>query len=57
VVARGRRRRIPTWPSQPVEFMHHCSTKWGTYLMSLKSLLEPGAGSPSPRDVHIVYPD
>ena len=21
---------------EPVEFMHHCSTKWATYLMSLK---------------------
>jgi hypothetical protein len=25
---------------EPVEFMHHCSTKWATFLMSLKSLLE-----------------
>jgi uncharacterized protein YndB with AHSA1/START domain len=41
----------------PVEFMHHCSTKWATYLMSLKALLETGTGSPSPRDVHIAYPD
>ena len=24
---------------EPVEFMHHCSTKWATYLMSLKSLV------------------
>ena len=23
---------------EPVEFMHQCSTKWGTFLMSLKSL-------------------
>ena len=23
---------------EPVEFMHHCSTKWGSFLMSLKSL-------------------
>ena len=42
---------------EPVEFMHHCSTKWATYLMSLKSLVETGTGSPSPRDVHIAYPD
>jgi uncharacterized protein YndB with AHSA1/START domain len=39
--------------TEPVEFMHHCSTKWATYLMSLKSLLETGAGSPDPRDVPI----
>jgi uncharacterized protein YndB with AHSA1/START domain len=38
---------------EPVEFMHHCSTKWGSYLMSLKSLLETGQGAPAPRDVQI----
>jgi uncharacterized protein YndB with AHSA1/START domain len=38
---------------EPVEFMHHCSTKWATYLMSLKSLVETGAGQPAPRDVHV----
>ena len=43
--------------SEPVEFMHHCSTKWATYLMSLKSLVETGKGAPSPRDVHIAFPD
>jgi uncharacterized protein YndB with AHSA1/START domain len=42
---------------EPVEFMHHCSTKWATYLMSLKSLLETGQGAPSPHDVHIAFPD
>ena len=39
--------------AQPVEFMHHCSTKWATYLVSLKVLLETGTGAPSPRDVRI----
>ena len=38
---------------EPVEFMHHCSTKWAMYLMSLKSLIETGKGSPNPRDAHI----
>lgn len=38
---------------EPVEFMHHCSTKWAIFLMSLKSLLETGKGSPSPNDVKI----
>ena len=38
---------------EPVEFMHHCSTKWATFLMSLKSLLETGAGAPAPDDVRI----
>jgi uncharacterized protein YndB with AHSA1/START domain len=39
--------------AEPVEFMHHCSTKWGSYLMSLKSLVETGKGAPAPRDVQI----
>jgi hypothetical protein len=38
---------------EPVEFMHHCSTKWAVFLMSLKSLLETGKGAPSPDDVKI----
>ena len=42
---------------EPVEFMHHCSTKWATYLMSLKTLVETGKGAPAPRDVHVAYPD
>jgi len=37
----------------PVEFMHHCSTKWAIFLMSLKSLVETGKGLPSPHDVKI----
>ena len=37
----------------PGEFMHHCSTKWAIYLMSLKSLVETGKGAPSPDDVRI----
>jgi uncharacterized protein YndB with AHSA1/START domain len=42
---------------EPVEFMHHCSTKWATYLMSLKALVETGEGAPAPRDVHVAFPD
>jgi uncharacterized protein YndB with AHSA1/START domain len=38
---------------EPVEFMHHCSTKWATYLVSLKSLVETGKGAPDPDDVKI----
>jgi uncharacterized protein YndB with AHSA1/START domain len=38
---------------EPVEFMHHCSTKWAVFLMSLKSLLETGEGAPEPNDVKI----
>ena len=39
--------------SEPGEFMHHCSTKWAIFLMSLKSLVESGQGRPSPDDVLI----
>jgi uncharacterized protein YndB with AHSA1/START domain len=38
---------------EPVEFMHHCSTKWATFLMSLKSLVETGQGAPNPNDIQI----
>jgi len=38
---------------EPVEFMYHCTTKWATFLMSLKRLLETGEGSPDPRDERI----
>jgi uncharacterized protein YndB with AHSA1/START domain len=38
---------------KPVEFMHHCSTKWGVFLLSLKSLLETGKGAPHPNDIKI----
>ena len=35
------------------EFMHHCSTKWAIFLVSLKALVETGEGTPSPRDVQV----
>jgi uncharacterized protein YndB with AHSA1/START domain len=38
---------------EPVEFMHHCSTKWGVFLLSLKSLAETGKGAPEPHDLKI----
>lgn len=38
---------------EPTEMMHHCSTKWATFLMSLKSLVETGKGAPAPEDVKI----
>ena len=38
---------------EPVEFMHHCSTKWATFLMSLKAMVETGSGAPAPHDVKI----
>jgi uncharacterized protein YndB with AHSA1/START domain len=39
---------------EPVEFMHHCSTKWATFLLSLKDYVEHGEGRPSPRDTKIA---
>jgi uncharacterized protein YndB with AHSA1/START domain len=38
---------------EPVEFMYHCSTKWATFLLSLKSLVETGKGAPEPDDFKI----
>jgi hypothetical protein len=39
--------------AEPVEFMHHCSTKWGVFMLSLKRLLDTGTGTPTPDDPHI----
>jgi len=39
---------------EPVEFMHHCSTKWATFLLSLKDYVERGEGRPEPRDTKIA---
>ena len=38
---------------EPVEFMHHCSTKWALFLLSLKSVLETGKGMPWPNDIKL----
>ena len=37
------------------DFLAHCSTKWGVFLMSLKSCIETGQGQPYPDDVHIDF--
>ncbi len=37
------------------DFFGHCSMKWATFLMSLKSLLEKGEGRPAPHDLKIDY--
>jgi uncharacterized protein YndB with AHSA1/START domain len=37
----------------PVEFMHHWSTKWAVFLMSLKDWIERAEGRPHPYDVKI----
>jgi hypothetical protein len=38
---------------EAVEFTAHCSTKWATFLLSLKQLVETGSGQPSPDDLPI----
>jgi uncharacterized protein YndB with AHSA1/START domain len=38
---------------EPVEFMNHCSTKWASFLLSLKGYVETGTGAAYPRDVQI----
>ncbi|MFN8038366.1 MAG: SRPBCC domain-containing protein [Acidimicrobiales bacterium] len=40
------------WASA-TDFMDHCSTKWAVFLLSLKSLLETGAGAPHPDDQEV----
>ena len=40
---------------EPVEFMHHCSTKWGTFLLSLRDRVEKSAGHPLPHDLKIYF--
>jgi uncharacterized protein YndB with AHSA1/START domain len=42
---------------EPVEFMHHCSTKWATFLLSLRDMLESSSGRPYPHDVKICVGD
>ena len=36
---------------EPVEFMHHCSTRWAIFLLSLRDLIEKGNGRPTPNDI------
>jgi hypothetical protein len=38
---------------EPVEFMHHCSTKWASYLIGLKQDVESDAGRPYPNDLRL----
>ena len=42
---------------KPVEFMHHCSTKWGVFLLSLRDWLERSEGRPAPYDIKIHVGD
>jgi uncharacterized protein YndB with AHSA1/START domain len=38
---------------EPVEFMHHCSTKWAYFILSMKASLEGGTATPYPDDMAI----
>jgi uncharacterized protein YndB with AHSA1/START domain len=38
---------------EPVEFMHHCSSKWAVFLLSLKALRETGKGAPWPNEIKL----
>jgi hypothetical protein len=38
---------------EAVEFTAHCSTKWATFLLSLRDLVETGKGRPAPNDILI----
>jgi uncharacterized protein YndB with AHSA1/START domain len=38
---------------EEVEFTAHCSTKWATFLLSLRDLVETGEGKPAPHDLRI----
>ena len=38
---------------EEVEFTAHCSTKWATFLLSLRDLVETGQGRPAPNDLRI----
>ena len=38
---------------EPGELMRHCSTKWATFLLSLKGWLEREEGRPAPYDIKI----
>ena len=35
----------------PSDFMAHCSARWAYFLLSLKSLVETGKGTPFPEDL------
>ena len=41
--------------AQTGDFLAHCSTKWGVFMLSLKSCIENGRGQPFPDDVHIDF--
>jgi uncharacterized protein YndB with AHSA1/START domain len=43
--------------NKAVDFMHHCSTKWATFLLSLRDWVERAEGRPAPYDLKIHVGD
>jgi uncharacterized protein YndB with AHSA1/START domain len=41
------------YPEPPSELTYHVSTKWATFLLSLKQLIETGTGTPHPQSTTI----
>jgi hypothetical protein len=41
-----------TW-REPVDFVFHCSTKWGFFILGLKASLEGGKATPYPVELQI----
>lgn len=40
------------WPDEG-GFFHHCSTKWATFILSMRDMVETGQGRPFPNDLKI----
>ncbi len=38
---------------EETEFTSHCSTKWATFLLSLREYVETGKGQPAPHDLRV----
>ncbi|MDH3979892.1 MAG: SRPBCC domain-containing protein [Gammaproteobacteria bacterium] len=46
--------RHSSW-QEASDFLAHCSSKWGAFLLSLKDAIETGTGRPFPHDIHIDH--
>jgi hypothetical protein len=46
--------RHSSW-QEASDFLAHCSSKWGVFLLSLKDAIETGTGRPFPHDIHIDH--
>ncbi|WP_262689691.1 SRPBCC family protein [Kordiimonas aestuarii] len=39
--------------AEEAPFFHHCSTKWATFILSMRDMVEKGNGTPFPNDLKI----